>query len=561
MRHLPLLAVLTLPLACGDDSAAGTLSATDSDSDSGATTTTTTTTTTAASESEAGSATAGACTPGQSSACLCPSGDPGLQICDGEGAGYGPCECSGVCGDGVQGAGEACDDGPSNADDAACTSACQLATCGDGLVHAGVEACDDGVNDGGYGGCVPGCAALGPRCGDSVTNGREACDDGDPIDGNGCNVDCLLSGAEIWTERYTGRDAGDAIAHGVAVDLDGNVIVVGEEFVVGQSANIWIAKYTAAGALLWSQSVVGAGAGIDIARGVAVAPDGAIVVVGQLAVQGQGTDLWLRKLDGAGKELWTRAYNGKSNLGDSGNAVAIDTYGEIYVAGDEYQLIGLSNALVRKYSPAGDLLWSDTYDHELGNDYARAIALTPAGDPVVVGSVYEPLGLAELWVRKYASDGVLLWSRAEDFAAGNDIGRGVAVDPTGDILLTGEIYAPIGLANILVRRLSGDGDLIWEDVYDSKGSDNDIGRAIAISPDGTIVVAGQEYTANDFAGVWVRKYTAEGAAWWTHSYDGPGAGDDIARAAAIAPNGSIYAAGQEYMVGQFATLWLRKLTP
>lgn len=55
----------------------------------------------------------------------------------------------GVCGDGIVDDGEACDDGDANADDAACTSACELAVCGDGLVWASHEECDDG-------GLVPG---------------------------------------------------------------------------------------------------------------------------------------------------------------------------------------------------------------------------------------------------------------------------------------------------------------------------------------------------------------------------------------------------------------------
>ena len=50
--------------------------------------------------------------------------------------------------------------------------------CGDAIIN-GTEICDDGVNDGRYGGCLPGCAGLGPFCGDGkVEASREACDDG-----------------------------------------------------------------------------------------------------------------------------------------------------------------------------------------------------------------------------------------------------------------------------------------------------------------------------------------------------------------------------------------------
>lgn len=37
----------------------------------------------------------GACVPGQSIACACPNGDTGAQVCNDDGASYGPCICEG----------------------------------------------------------------------------------------------------------------------------------------------------------------------------------------------------------------------------------------------------------------------------------------------------------------------------------------------------------------------------------------------------------------------------------------------------------------------------------
>ena len=61
-----------------------------------------------------------------------------------------------VCGNGVVEADEACDEGLNNADTAACTTSCQAAACGDGLLWDGIEDCDDGNTSGGDG-CSPEC--------------------------------------------------------------------------------------------------------------------------------------------------------------------------------------------------------------------------------------------------------------------------------------------------------------------------------------------------------------------------------------------------------------------
>jgi len=97
-----------------------------------------------------------------------------------------------VCGDGMVDAGEECDNGADNADDAGCTSECKNASCGDNLVWEGTEVCDDGVNDGAYNGCAADCSAWGPRCGDGeVQIDFEACDSTDPF--SGCKSDCQVA--------------------------------------------------------------------------------------------------------------------------------------------------------------------------------------------------------------------------------------------------------------------------------------------------------------------------------------------------------------------------------
>jgi fibro-slime domain-containing protein len=63
-----------------------------------------------------------------------------------------------------------------------------LAVCGDGIVGLG-EQCDDGVNDGGYGECGPDCV-LGEYCGDGVVQAEEDCDDANYVNDDDCPNSC-----------------------------------------------------------------------------------------------------------------------------------------------------------------------------------------------------------------------------------------------------------------------------------------------------------------------------------------------------------------------------------
>jgi cysteine-rich repeat protein len=92
-----------------------------------------------------------------------------------------------ACGNGIVEGDEECDDGNDDDNDD-CLSTCVSATCGDGIVHAGVEECDDG-NDIDDDGCTNACTL--PKCGDGVVQDDEECDDGNDDDHDDCLTTCV----------------------------------------------------------------------------------------------------------------------------------------------------------------------------------------------------------------------------------------------------------------------------------------------------------------------------------------------------------------------------------
>ncbi|MFH2009316.1 MAG: DUF4215 domain-containing protein [bacterium] len=132
------------------------------------------------------------------------------------------------CGDGQVdlSAGEECDDGNTNNNDD-CLNTCRWSTCGDGFTwnqQSGVEACDCGTNpanlpvgtnctgvnsDANPLPCRANCALA--SCGNGVTEGTEACDDGNTNDQDDCRNNCVLAtcGDGVVHDQQSGNEQCD----------------------------------------------------------------------------------------------------------------------------------------------------------------------------------------------------------------------------------------------------------------------------------------------------------------------------------------------------------------
>ncbi len=156
-------------------------------------------------------------------------GYSGAQICNITCNGFGTCTATERCGDGIVqiSAGEQCDDANTINTDA-CTNSCKLAICGDNIVRTGVEQCDAGLS--GSSQCSTSCTLT--RCGDGIVqspngnNVNEICDSNSiTCSQNGyigiasCSGTCTVYSACVATER-----CGDGVIQAAAGETcdDGN---------------------------------------------------------------------------------------------------------------------------------------------------------------------------------------------------------------------------------------------------------------------------------------------------------------------------------------------------
>lgn len=122
---------------------------------------------------------------------------------------------------------------------------------------------------------------------------------------------------------------------------------------------------------------------------------------------------------------------------------------------------------------------------------------------------------------------------------GHESADGIAVGPDGSTFLTG-IHAIVPPLKIFLVKLAPDGSIAWQHTwdgpdpfFDSRASD------IAVSPDGSAVYVTGTAFINPNVGVLLKFNTADGSLMWDKSWGG----SIFPEGLAVAPDGSIYAAG------------------
>lgn len=312
----------------------------------------------------------------------------------------------------------------------------------------------------------------------------------------------------------TGFGGSLSAAADVAVQPDGKILAVG--FVAG---DFGIARYNANGML---DPTFGTGGlvttdfgGFDQANGVALQPDGKVVVVGPLqgtiGVARYNSDGSLDATFGSGGKVVTDA----SPSFDGAFDVAIWS-GKIVVGGGTGLYgSGASDFQVVRYNADGSLDPSFggggivTTDFG-GSDSIFGIAVTTDGKITAAGGTTSPGDFA---VARYNSDGSLDSTfdgdgkTTTDFAGGtDDLGNGVVVQPDGSITVAGIAGSGFASTAFAVVRYAAAGGL--DSAFGSGGKATAVfGKPInnafdiVAQPDGKVVVAGgtADSTGGDFA--------------------------------------------------------------
>jgi len=178
------------------------------------------------------------------------------------------------------------------------------------------------------------------------------------------------------------------------------------------------------------------------------------------------------KYDPEGNMLWKRVYNWEWE--DYAQDVAVDREGNVIVTGWSDNDINWDWCTV-KYGPDGDTLWIRRVDIGI-DDWAWGVGTDPWGNVILVGQVHLGGVQKEAFVIKYNPDGDTLWAKIY-----YDIGcfYNVATDTSGNVML---IYDGLTL------KCNPEGDTLW-----TKRSYKAL-RGVATDPSGDVIVTGPSET-------------------------------------------------------------------
>jgi uncharacterized delta-60 repeat protein len=315
------------------------------------------------------------------------------------------------------------------------------------------------------------------------------------------------SGVIQW-QRKLDTDLVTDIGYGIAVDSSGNVYVTGQTN-SGNAAAVFIAKYNTSGVIQWQRKLDTTSVSVtDLGRGIAVDGSGNVYVTGWANSSLVATSYaFIAKYDTNGVIQWQRFLD-TANVVDVGYGIAVDGSGNVYVTGQANPGGATSYVFIAKYDTSGVIQWQRTLDTGLVTDIGYGIAVDTTGNVYVTGQANTSTA-SYAFIAKYDTSGTIQWQRKLDTASQPDIGYGIAVDGNANVYITGQANTA-NAADVFIAKYDTSGVIQWQRSLNTASvSAPDMGRGIAVDGSGNVYVTGQANTANA-ASVFIAKLPGSG---------------------------------------------------
>jgi len=347
--------------------------------------------------------------------------------------------------------------------------------------------------------------------------------------------------------------AGLQYAKAMALDSAGNIIVAGYRD-TGSGDDYQIAKFKAdgTGLVAWAPVTYGhGGAGDDVATAVAVDSADNIIVTGNVW-NGTNYDIHTIKYNGAtGTVIWQHTYD--AGGADTATSIAVDGSGNIYVAGYAFNGTKRDDYLIIKYPSAGATpTWVELYDDTAYPDNDnRIIAITAGSDGIAVTGYSSKGTDFDMLTRKYGFDKTLVRSWRYS-SAGNRDDRGLAVklNSLGYVIVTGFVTNASNNTDIYTVKYDPASDTPqWTQTYDGNG--NDEPKGLWVDSSGDVYVSGYTSTLAGNEDFITFHYSSAGSELWKSVLDAGGGSTDIPVGIVVdnAADGGVFVTGYSTVSG------------
>ena len=383
-----------------------------------------------------------------------------------------------------------------------------------------------------------------------------------------------------------------------AVQADGSDILVPRG-----TSDAYVVKYNADNSFAWARSMgsdyVQSGSNYyERGNGVRVDGTGNVFVTGTFYGQADFgafrltsagySDAFVVKLDPTGNTVWAKSWGGANQ--DIGSDIAIDTAGNVISVGSSSIPYStnpndgwIENASeLRKYSPTGAAVWSQTIAGPTGGAYG--VTTDAAGNIYVCGRFSGTVDFntdprktnrvsgnyGSSYVLKLTSSGSFGWvssfaTRTTTATYGSAMTiNDIAVDTAGNVVVGGNFQGQIDFdpsssidyrlsdtrrVNGFVVKLASNGSLAW-----ARHTGGDAVTAVAVDVAGAVYTTGYfsstgfspgfglpDVASNGASDWYLTKYTASGSPAWALTFGG--AGSESCYGLTVDASGTIYLAG------------------
>ncbi len=359
-------------------------------------------------------------------------------------------------------------------------------------------------------------------------------------------------GSLLWTKSYNGTGNFDDSARFIEVDAVGNVVVTGLSVGSGSDYDFVTIKYSPTGVPLWNKRFSSPGSNYDEPKAVALDSRGDVFVTGAGSYSGTGLNWVTLKYSSSGIALWTNRFNGTANGDDQPVALAVDPSGNVLIAGHSVGTGTGYDYVTMKLSSSGAGIWTNRFNGIVGDanastDTPNGMALDPEGNVYVTGSSFRK-DTGYDWVTiKYSANGLPLWTNVfSGVGDGGDQPNAISVDLVGNAYITGFTTGSDSGWDWVTLKYSSTGIPVWTNFLSSPGRADDVPNSLGLDAEGNVFVSGSLVVIpgnSDWATV---KYSSAGQSLWTNTFGGSSGILDYPSKVVVDKAGNAYVAGVFY---------------